>query len=56
MPRLVVGRATAVLLFEDHAPGRAEQDLLQRIGEIGHLHGVMVQARTEQCRFVGEIG
>ena len=56
MAGLVVGGPLAVARRE-HDPARgAEQDLLERVGEVGGLDGVVVAARGEQRRLVGEIG
>ena len=53
---LVVGGALAVRGAEDDPARRAEQDLLQRVGEVGHLHLVVFAPGGEQRRLVGEVG
>ena len=54
--RLVVGRPLPVLGLEHDPARRAEQDLLERVGEVRHLDLVVLAAGGEQRRLVGEVG
>ena len=53
---LVVGGALTIGGAEHDLPFGAEHDLLQRVGEVGHLHIRVFSARGEQGGFVGEVG
>ncbi len=53
--RLVVGGAALLLVGQDDPARRAEDDLLQRVGEVPALHLVVPAARGQQRRLVGEV-
>src|SRR6185437_8650092 len=48
--------ALAVGGGEDDPPGRAQQDLLQRVGEVGEGDGVVAATGGQQGGLVGEVG
>ena len=56
MPALVVGGAAAVVAAHHHLALGAEDDPLERIGEVGLEHLLVIAARGEQRRLVDEVG
>ncbi len=56
MAGLVVGGQRALFLGEHHAARDAEDDLLQRVGKVRHLHLLVLTARGQQGPLVAEIG
>ena len=52
----MVGRALAILLVEENAARRAEDDLFQRVGEVGHVDLVVAAARGEQRGLISQVG
>ena len=55
VPRLVVGGALAVVLRHHHAPLDAQHDLLDGVGEVGHLDRLVAAARGQQRGLVDEV-
>ena len=55
MPGLVVGRALTLLLAEHDLALRPQQDLLERIREVGELHPLVGTPRRHQRRLVGQV-
>ena len=55
MTGLVVGGPLSVFGIEQDSARRAEQDLLQRVGEVGHRDLLVVASRRQQRRLVGEV-
>jgi hypothetical protein len=52
----VVGGSLAIGWAEEDPARGAEQDLLQRIGEISHLNVVVASPGRQQRRLVGQVG
>ncbi len=56
MTSLVVGGQTALVLGEQHAARNAEDDLLERVEEVGPLDLLVLAPSREQGRLVAEVG
>lgn len=52
----MVGGALAILGAENDPAWRTERDLLQRVGEVRHLHLGVLPAGCQQRRFVAQVG
>ena len=56
MPTLVVGGPAPVLVTHHDLALGAEDDLLERVGEVRSGHRVVIPARSEQRGLVDEVG